>query len=133
MDFLRAHSSDISSVESRPFLSRLVETQVPALVFRFLVSSEGIYMSYRWYDQQKITPLFAFGHGLSYTEFAYSDLEIRRVRDGLEVRFIVQNTGQVKGSEVPQVYVGSARPSTGSCTVHAAEAGRFQAPRAGAE
>ena len=51
--------------------------------------SEGIYMGYRWYDQQKITPLFAFGHGLSYTEFAYSDLEIRRVRDGLEVSFIV--------------------------------------------
>ena len=32
--------------------------------------SEGIYMGYRWYDQQKITPLFSFGHGLSYTKFS---------------------------------------------------------------
>jgi beta-glucosidase len=42
-----------------------------------VVFSEGIYMGYRWYDQQKITPLFAFGHGLSYTQFGYSDLNIR--------------------------------------------------------
>jgi beta-glucosidase len=68
--------------------------------------SEGIYMGYRWYDQQKIEPLFPFGHGLSYTEFAYSELEIRPERDGLEVSFVVQNTGQEKGSEVAQVYVG---------------------------
>jgi beta-glucosidase len=68
--------------------------------------SEGIYMGYRWYDQQKINPLFAFGHGLSYTQFDYSGLEIRQERDGLEVSFFVQNTGTVKGSDVPQVYLG---------------------------
>jgi beta-glucosidase len=55
----------------------------------------------RWYDQQKINPLFAFGHGLSYTQFQYSGLEIRPDRDGLEVSFLVQNTEPVKGSEVP--------------------------------
>jgi beta-glucosidase len=78
--------------------------------------SEGIYMGYRWYDQQKIEPLFAFGHGLSYTKFAYSGLEIRPDRDGLDVSFIVQNTGQVKGSEVPQVYVGPPAQPRRQCS-----------------
>jgi beta-glucosidase len=68
--------------------------------------SEGLYMGYRWYDQQNITPLFAFGHGLSYTQFAYSKLKIRPDSGGLEVSFRVENTGSVRGSEVPQVYVG---------------------------
>jgi beta-glucosidase len=68
--------------------------------------SEGLYMGYRWYDQQNITPLFPFGHGLSYTQFAYSGLAIQPDSDGLEVSFDLQNTGSVKGSEAPQVYVG---------------------------
>jgi beta-glucosidase len=72
-----------------------------------VVFSEGLFMGYRWYDQQKITPLFPFGHGLSYTQFDYSNLAIRPDSGGLEVSFEVQNTGPVKGSEVPQVYVGA--------------------------
>ncbi len=69
--------------------------------------SEGIYMGYRWYDEQKINPRFAFGYGLSYTSFAYSDLKIQPDRDGLEVSFAVQNIGKIRGSEVPQVYIGT--------------------------
>lgn len=73
-----------------------------------VVFSEGLYMGYRWYDQQNIAPLFPFGHGLSYTQFDYSDLEIRPDADGgLEVSFELHNTGAVPGSEVPQVYVGA--------------------------
>jgi beta-glucosidase len=71
-----------------------------------VVFSEGLYMGYRWYDQEKITPLFPFGHGLSYTEFAYSGLKIRPDSGGLEISFRVENTGSVRGSEAPQVYVG---------------------------
>jgi beta-glucosidase len=69
--------------------------------------SEGLYMGYRWYDQQNITPLFPFGYGLSYTQFDYSGLKIRPDSDGVEVSFQVENTGSVQGSEVPQVYVGA--------------------------
>jgi beta-glucosidase len=69
--------------------------------------SEGLYMGYRWYDQQNITPLFPFGYGLSYTQFDYSGLKIRPDSGGLEVSFQVENTGSVQGSEVPQVYVGA--------------------------
>jgi beta-glucosidase len=69
--------------------------------------SEGLYMGYRWYDQQNITPLFPFGYGLSYTQFDYSGLKIQPASDGLEVSFQVENSGSVQGAEVPQVYVGA--------------------------
>jgi beta-glucosidase len=70
--------------------------------------SEGIYMGYRWYDQQKLNPLFSFGHGLSYTQFEYSNLQFQPNQGGIEVSFFVQNTGSVEGAEAPQVYVGPA-------------------------
>ncbi len=70
------------------------------------VYSEGIFMGYRWYDQQKLQPLFPFGYGLSYTRFAYSRLRVARAADGgLDVRFDLRNEGPVAGDEVPQVYL----------------------------
>jgi beta-glucosidase len=74
------------------------------------VYSEGIFMGYRWYDQQKLQPLYPFGYGLSYTRFAYSHLHIARAADGgLEVRFRLGNNGPVAGDEIPQVYLGAPR------------------------
>jgi beta-glucosidase len=72
-----------------------------------VVFSEGLFMGYRWYDQQKIEPLFPFGHGLSYTRFGYSGLEVRPDGLGLEVSFELRNTGAVRGAEAPQVYLGA--------------------------
>ncbi len=70
--------------------------------------SEGIFEGYRWFDHQKIEPLFPFGHGLSYTTFAYSGLTVAHATDGgLDVSFAVKNTGQAAGDEVPQVYLGA--------------------------
>jgi beta-glucosidase len=70
--------------------------------------SEGIFVGYRWFDEQHIQPLFPFGYGLSYTRFRYSDLQTQRAPDrGLIVRFLVQNVGKVFGDEVPQVYLGA--------------------------
>jgi beta-glucosidase len=71
--------------------------------------SEGIFVGYRWYDQQGIEPLFPFGHGLSYTRFEYSDLSIRPAGDGFDVSFELRNTGRAKGAAVPQVYIGPPR------------------------
>ncbi|MEU6350770.1 glycoside hydrolase family 3 C-terminal domain-containing protein [Streptomyces sp. NPDC047072] len=68
--------------------------------------SEGIHAGYRWYDQQGVRPLFAFGHGLSYTVFDYDDPDARWHEQGLDVSFTVHNTGARDGIAVPQVYVG---------------------------
>jgi beta-glucosidase len=70
--------------------------------------SEGIYVGYRWYDKEKVRPLFPFGHGLSYTTFTYSGLTVRPGRNGLEATFTVTNTGRRTGQEVAQLYVGAA-------------------------
>jgi beta-glucosidase len=66
-------------------------------------------MGYRWFDARNIEPLFPFGHGLSYTRFAYSHIEVTpRVADGgrgLWVSFDVKNAGERSGAEVAQVYL----------------------------
>ncbi|MFQ6044960.1 MAG: glycoside hydrolase family 3 C-terminal domain-containing protein [Gemmatimonadales bacterium] len=67
---------------------------------------EGIFVGYSWYDSQGVEPLFPFGHGLSYTTFAYDRLRVEPAGDGLDVTFTVRNTGVVRGDEVPQVYLG---------------------------
>ena len=70
--------------------------------------SEGVNVGYRWFDREKIDPLFAFGHGLSYTTFAYSGLKIEKASDsGLDVKVEIKNTGSVDSDEVPQVYLGA--------------------------
>ncbi|MCX6543219.1 MAG: glycoside hydrolase family 3 C-terminal domain-containing protein [Acidobacteria bacterium] len=68
--------------------------------------SEGIFIGYRWYDQEKIEPLFPFGFGLSYTTFAYTNVAVKRADDGYDVTFTVKNTGTREGVDVPQVYIG---------------------------
>ena len=69
--------------------------------------TQGIYSGYRYYDQLGIPVQFPFGFGLSYTTFAFSDLEVAATADGgADVSFEVRNTGKVRGTAVPQVYVG---------------------------
>ncbi len=69
--------------------------------------SEGVHVGYRWFDKQKIEPLYPFGYGLSYTTFAYSDLKATPAADGgLTVTFTLKNSGPVASDEVPQVYLG---------------------------
>jgi beta-glucosidase len=70
--------------------------------------SEGVNVGYRWFDKESIEPLFAFGHGLSYTTFEYSDLKVSKSSDGgLEVKVHIRNTGNADSDEVPQVYLGA--------------------------
>ena len=70
---------------------------------------EGLFVGYRSYDKKKITPLFPFGFGLSYTTFSYSSLHLsaRQINpdDTLQVSIDITNTGQRTGKEIVQVYV----------------------------
>ena len=70
---------------------------------------EGVFVGYRWYEKKKIKPLFPFGHGLSYTTFDYSGLQVSadsfRQGDTVTVSFDVQNTGLKTGMETVQLYV----------------------------
>lgn len=80
-----------------------------------IVYKEGVFVGYRGYERNNTEPLFRFGHGLSYTTFAYSNLKIKYLSGDLkddsmliryEVSFDVKNTGKRAGAEVAQVYVG---------------------------
>ncbi len=64
---------------------------------------ESVFVGYRYYDSAKVDVLFPFGHGLSYTTFEYSALEI----EGNTLRFNVRNSGTRIGSEIIQVYVSN--------------------------
>ena len=75
---------------------------------------EGIFLGYRWHEKMDIKPLFAFGHGLSYTDFEYGDVRLssKKIRNGkITVRVPVTNVGKVAGSEVVQVYVHDCEAS----------------------
>ncbi len=70
---------------------------------------EGLFIGYRYYDARQAPVLFPFGHGLSYTTFAYSNPAVSaaafRDVDGVTVSVDVTNTGDVAGKEVVQLYV----------------------------
>jgi len=66
---------------------------------------EGAAIGYKWYDVKGFKPLFAFGHGLSYTAFEVADLKPVVSGTSLKVSFTVKNTGKVQGAAAPQVYV----------------------------
>lgn len=77
--------------------------------------NEGILVGYRWHDTKAIAPLFAFGHGLSYTTFDYSDarLSSSTIKEGgkVKVSVTVTNSGKVDGQEIVQLYVGDCESS----------------------
>jgi beta-glucosidase len=66
---------------------------------------EGIYVGYRYYDSYQVEPAFAFGHGLSYTSFQYSGLQLKKVNNKVQVSFTIKNTGKRAGADVAQLYV----------------------------
>nr|ANS13824.1 BGL3 [Pecoramyces ruminantium] len=67
--------------------------------------NEGLFVGYRWFDKKEIEPTFAFGYGLSYTTFEFSDLEATMEDDGLYVSLTVTNTGKVAGAAVPMIFL----------------------------
>ncbi len=70
---------------------------------------EGIFIGYRYYEKKQVAPLFPFGFGLSYTSFAYSNIQVHPSANSADevvtVHVDITNTGQLAGKEVVQVYV----------------------------
>lgn len=77
--------------------------------------NEGIFVGYRWADKEKTKPLFPFGHGLSYTTFAYgkaiADKKVMGQDETLTITLPVTNTGSREGSEVIQLYISDLKSS----------------------
>ena len=76
---------------------------------------EGVFIGYRWFEKQNIQPIFPFGHGLSYTSFEISGLHVRQnvspEKAVVSVTVMVKNTGDYRGAEVVQLYLGDAEAS----------------------
>lgn len=77
--------------------------------------NEGIFVGYRYFDTKNVNPTFCFGHGLSYTQFKYSDLTINKKKvkgePVFEVKLYVTNTGPREGKEVVQLYISDPQCS----------------------
>lgn len=77
--------------------------------------NEGIFVGYRWTEKEKIKPLFAFGHGLSYTTFSYgkvvADKKEMTVSDKISFTVNIKNTGNREGSEIVQLYISDLKSS----------------------
>lgn len=80
-----------------------------------VVYEEGIFVGYRWFDEKDIEPLFAFGHGLSYTQFSYGEAKLDKssMNENGTVRLTVKvtNTGDREGAEVVQLYIADKESS----------------------
>ena len=66
--------------------------------------SEQLLVGYRWYNHHQLDPAFAFGHGLSFSSYAYSNLQTDAA--GMKVTVDITNNGKVAGAEIPQLYLG---------------------------
>ena len=77
---------------------------------------EGVFVGYRYYDTKQMEVAYPFGYGLSYTTFAYSNLQISNTnpteKDTITVSVDVTNTGSIAGKEIVQLYVKDMTAST---------------------
>lgn len=80
-----------------------------------VVYKDDIFVGYRWHETKKIPARFAFGHGLSYTTFAYGKMQLSAGSmshgGSLKVSLPITNTGKMEGKEVVQLYIGDEKCS----------------------
>ena len=111
----RVLTGEINPSGHLPITFPATETQLPRAKVdgypevkdqRFEVDyTEGATVGYKWFDAKKLQPLFPFGHGLSYSDFEFSDLKAVVINNQLSVSFSVKNIGTLAGKEVAQIYV----------------------------
>ncbi|CAL9335265.1 glycoside hydrolase family 3 C-terminal domain-containing protein [Streptomyces sp. enrichment culture] len=101
----RVLAGDVSPAGRLPQTWYADDADLPDLLDYDVIGGRQTYL---YFDGR---PLFPFGHGLTYTEFAYADLAVERRGDSVRVAFTVTNTGRVASDEVAQVYVRALAPS----------------------
>ncbi|MGZ3118052.1 glycoside hydrolase family 3 C-terminal domain-containing protein [Streptomyces sp. H62] len=101
----RVLAGDVSPAGRLPQTWYADDADLPGLLDYDVIGSRQTYLYFEG------TPLFPFGHGLSYASFAYADLSARAEAGRVSVSFTVTNTGDVTADEVPQLYVRAEDPS----------------------
>ncbi|MFH9817406.1 glycoside hydrolase family 3 C-terminal domain-containing protein [Streptomyces sp. NPDC017230] len=101
----RVLAGDVSPAGRLPQTWYADDADLPDLLDYDVIGSRQTYLYFEG------TPLFPFGHGLSYTSFAYADLVVRAGDGKVSVSFTVTNTGSVTADEVAQLYVRAENPS----------------------
>ncbi|MHB9854017.1 glycoside hydrolase family 3 C-terminal domain-containing protein [Streptomyces krungchingensis] len=101
----RTLAGDVSPAGRLPQTWYAFDDDLPDLLDYDVIGGRQTYLYFEG------TPLFPFGHGLSYASFAYADLRVRRQPGGLTVSFSVTNTGGTTADEVAQLYVRAVAPS----------------------
>lgn len=97
---------DVSPSGKLPFTVAQTEEDYPFFDKNADSIEYGPLHGYTLMERSQKTPQFAFGHGLSYTTFAYRGLKVRRTPTGVEAELSVKNTGQVAADEIAQLYIG---------------------------
>jgi len=113
---ITAHqASYLHPCERRPQDNSTFHSYYPGKDEKRVQYSEGVFLGYRHFDRSETKPLFAFGYGLSYTTFGYSNLSVTPQTGNLNapitVSFDVRNTGHRQGAEVAELYVGDSHAS----------------------
>ncbi|MGW3413425.1 glycoside hydrolase family 3 C-terminal domain-containing protein [Streptomyces sp. NPDC000888] len=101
----RVLAGDVSPAGRLPQTWYACDEDLPDLLDYDVIGGRQTYLYFEG------TPLFPFGHGLSYARFAYADLELTRSAGKLQVSFTVTNTGTVAADEVAQLYTRAVNPS----------------------
>ena len=100
----RARPAGAPKAPSREEMDRMRRRNAPTANY-----SEGLYVGYRWYDTREVPVMYAFGHGLSYVDFEYSDIKVDKSEykenDVIKVSFTLSNKGAMEADEVAQLYV----------------------------
>jgi beta-glucosidase len=107
-------SAEDSPAHQNPSASNNAEEtkQAGVRTYQDVHYEEDIFVGYRHYDTNNIQPLFCFGHGLSYTDFTYDNLNTEVLEENtVKISFTVKNTGNINGAETAQVYVRDAECS----------------------
>jgi beta-glucosidase len=115
----RVLTGEVDATGRLPITFPVSETQLPRpkldgldlpkdSLFTVDYDIDGAAVGYKWFEKKGFKPLFAFGHGLSYTNFTYSNLKAAPKDGSIAVTFSTTNAGKRDGKAVPQVYVAKA-------------------------